>query len=214
MDRIMELFKQIETSRDLEGSITHIIVGLGNPGKEYAETRHNVGFRFLDALSEKQGVRIDRAKFHALISDTVIAGHRVLLMKPQTFMNSSGLSVREAADFYKIAPENILVVYDDITLVPGRIRVRKKGSDGGHNGIKSIIMHLGSDAFPRVRIGIGAKPHKDYDLADWVLGIPPLEAREKIAKTFPTVIEHLPLMLSDAEGDFEKAVQGCNGFQA
>lgn len=210
----MELFKQIETSRDLEGSITHIIVGLGNPGKEYAETRHNVGFRFLDALSEKQGVRIDRAKFHALISDTVIAGHRVLLMKPQTFMNSSGLSVREAADFYKIAPENILVVYDDITLVPGRIRVRKKGSDGGHNGIKSIIMHLGSDAFPRVRIGIGAKPHKDYDLADWVLGIPPLEAREKIAKTFPTVIEHLPLMLSDAEGDFEKAVQGCNGFQA
>lgn len=214
MDRIMELFKQIETSRDLEGSITHIIVGLGNPGKEYAETRHNVGFRFLDALSEKQGVRIDRAKFHALISDTVIAGHRVLLMKPQTFMNSSGLSVREAADFYKIAPENILVVYDDITLVPGRIRVRKKGSDGGHNGIKSIIMHLGSDAFPRVRIGIGAKPHKDYDLADWVLGVPPLEAREKIAKTFPTVIEHLPLMLSDAEGDFEKAVQGCNGFQA
>lgn len=214
MDRIMELFKQIEASKDLGGSISHIIVGLGNPGKEYAETRHNVGFRFLDALSEKYGVRTDWAKFHALISDTVIAGRRVLLMKPQTFMNSSGFSVREAADFYKIAPENILVVYDDITLVPGRIRVRRKGSDGGHNGIKSIIMHLGSDAFPRVRIGIGEKPHKDYDLADWVLGVPPLEAREKIAKTFPTVIEHLPLMLSDAEGDFEKAVQRCNGFQA
>ncbi len=214
MDRIMELFKQIETAKDAGRTISHIIVGLGNPGKEYIETRHNVGFRFLDALAEKQGMRIDRVKFHALVGDAVIAGCRVLLVKPETFMNSSGIAVREAADFYKIPPERILVVYDDITLDPGRIRVRKKGSDGGHNGIKSIIAHLGSDAFPRVRIGIGAKPHKDYDLADWVLGVPSPEAREKIAKTFPEVMEHLPEMLSEKDGDFEKAVQGCNGFRA
>ena len=211
---IMDLFKQIEQSRDAGGAISYLIVGLGNPGKEYAETRHNVGFRFVDALAENQSVRIDRAKFQALVADTAVAGHRVLLVKPQTYMNSSGLAVREAADFYKIPPEKILVIYDDISLEPGRVRIRKKGSDGGHNGIKSIIAHLGSDAFPRVKIGVGAKPHKDYDLADWVLGTPSPEAKEKIGATFAPVLQNLGNLLSETEGDFEKAVQACNGFRA
>ncbi|MBR2907171.1 MAG: aminoacyl-tRNA hydrolase [Clostridia bacterium] len=210
----MDLFRQIETSRETGGAVSYLVVGLGNPGKEYAETRHNVGFRFIDALAQKQGVRIDRAKFHSLVADVTLSGKRILLVKPQTFMNSSGIAVKEAADFYKIPPERILVVYDDISLDPGRVRVRKKGSDGGHNGMKSIIGHLSSDAFPRVRIGVGAKPHKDYDLADWVLGVPSAEVRTKIAGVFPTVTENLPLMLSEAEGDFEKAVQACNGYRA
>ena len=211
---IMDLFRQIEQQKETGGAISFLVVGLGNPGKEYAETRHNVGFRFLDAFAEKQGVKIDRAKFQALVTDLMYAGTRILLLKPQTYMNSSGLAVREAASFYKIPPERVLVIYDDISLEPGRVRLRKKGSDGGHNGIKSIIEHLGSDAFPRVKIGVGAKPHKDYDLADWVLGTPSPEAKGKIAATFPILFENLPLMLSEKEGDFEKAVQNCNGFRA
>lgn len=212
---IMELFKQIEQSRtETGGAVSCLVVGLGNPGKEYAETRHNVGFRFIDSFAEQQGTRIDRAKFHALVSDITFSGKRILLVKPQTFMNLSGTAVREAADFYKIPPERVLVIFDDISLEPGRVRLRKKGSDGGHNGIKSIIEHLGSDAFPRVKIGVGAKPHKDYDLADWVLGVPSPEAKDKIARVFPVVSENLSLMLSEKDGDFEKAVQNCNGFRA
>lgn len=212
-NNIMELFQKIEQSREPVGVISRLIVGLGNPGKEYGETRHNVGFRFIDFFAESQGRKIDRVKFQALTADLTFDGHRILLMKPQTFMNASGVAVREAASFYKIAPERILVIYDDISLEPGRIRVRKKGSDGGHNGIKSIISELGSDVFPRVKIGVGAKPHKDYDLADWVLGIPSSESKTKIAATFPVARENLPLMLSEADGDFDKAVQNCNGFR-
>ena len=211
---IFDLFRQIEQQKETGGAISYLIVGLGNPGKEYAETRHNVGFRFLDAFAETLGAKIDRAKFQALVADVTYEGKRILLVKPQTYMNSSGLAVREAASFYKIPAERVLVVFDDISLEPGRVRLRKKGSDGGHNGIKSIIAELGSDAFPRVKIGVGAKPHKDYDLADWVLGNPSPDAKTKIAATFPVVREHLPLMLSETEGDFEKAVQGCNGFRA
>lgn len=211
---IMELFRQIESKKDEGGAIAYLVVGLGNPGKQYEENRHNVGFRFLDAFAEKMSTRIDRAKFQALVGDVTYQGTRILLMKPQTFMNSSGLAVREAAAFYKIPPERVLVIYDDISLDPGRVRLRRKGSDGGHNGIKSIIEHLGSDGFPRVKIGVGAKPHKDYDLADWVLGNPAPEAREKIGKTFPVIEQNLSYMLSEKEGDFEKAVQSCNGFRA
>lgn len=211
---IFDLFRQIEQQKESVGAITHIIVGLGNPGKEYAETRHNVGFRFLDTLAESKGFRIERAKFQALSADVTLGEHRVLLLKPQTYMNSSGLSVREAASFYKIPAERILVIFDDISLEPGRVRLRKKGSDGGHNGIKSIIAELGSDAFPRVKIGVGAKPHKEYDLADWVLGVPSPEAKQKISATFPIITDQLGWMLSEREGDFEKAVQACNGFRA
>ena len=199
----MDLFRQIETSRETGGAVSYLVVGLGNPGKEYAETRHNVGFRFIDALAQKQGVRIDRAKFHSLVADVTLSGKRILLVKPQTFMNSSGIAVKEAADFYKIPPERILVVYDDISLDPGRVRVRKKGSDGGHNGMKSIIGHLSSDAFPRVRIGVGAKPHPDYDLADWVLGKMPEDDRKKLDSRLDDVYSSVELII---RGDIDGAM--------
>ena len=147
----------------------YLIVGLGNPGSQYEATRHNVGFRAVAKLASNMGVKIDRAKFQALIGQGTVAGHRVVLMQPQTYMNNSGLAVRQAADFYKVPPERVLVLFDDIDLDVGRLRIRGKGSAGGHNGIKSIIACLHSQDFPRIKIGVGAKPHPDYDLADWVL---------------------------------------------
>ena len=146
-----------------------LIVGLGNPGKEYAATRHNIGFITLDRLAQQEHFDIKKIKFKSLVCDTVLAGKRCMMMKPSTFMNNSGEAVGECARFYKIPPEHILVIYDDINFDPGVMRIRKKGSDGGHNGMKSIIYHLNSNAFPRIRMGIGAKPHPEYDLADWVL---------------------------------------------
>ena len=146
-----------------------LVVGLGNPGKKYENTRHNTGFRVMDALCARHGVRCDRAKFQALTGEAVLGGRRALLLKPQTFMNLSGEAVRAAADFYKIPPERILVIFDDISLPVGTLRIRPKGSAGGQNGVKSIIEQLGSEQFPRIKVGIGGKPHPDYDLADWVL---------------------------------------------
>lgn len=146
-----------------------MIVGLGNPGDNYARTRHNAGFRAVDALAAELGVRIDRAKFRGLYAQASWQGRKLVLLKPQTFMNESGLSVMDAARFYKLPPERIVVLFDDISLDVGRLRVRADGSAGGHNGIKSIIGCLNSQSFPRVKIGVGAKPHPDYDLADWVL---------------------------------------------
>ena len=158
-------------------SIDTIIVGLGNPGKKYEGTRHNAGFAALDHVAEKWGVRVTKAKFDALTGTGTAAGVKVLLMKPQTFMNLSGDAVRKAADFYKVPPERIIVLFDDISLAPGRLRIRKTGSAGGHNGIKSIIGNIGQD-FPRVKIGVGEKPRPEYDLADWVLGkFPPDDAK-------------------------------------
>ena len=147
----------------------YLIAGLGNPGREYEHTRHNAGFLFLDALAERMQASVTRLKFQSLYADGELAGQRCLLLKPQTFMNNSGQAVREAAALYKIPPERILVVYDDISLAPGVLRIRRKGSDGGHNGIKSILYHLESDQFPRITLGVGKKPHPDYDLAAWVL---------------------------------------------
>lgn len=147
----------------------YLIAGLGNPGREYEHTRHNAGFLFLDALAERMQAPVTRLKFQSLFADGELAGRRCLLLKPQTFMNHSGQAVWEAAAFYKIPPERILVVYDDISLAPGVLRIRRKGSDGGHNGIKSILYHLESDQFPRIKLGVGQKPHPDYDLAAWVL---------------------------------------------
>lgn len=146
-----------------------LVVGLGNPGENYARTRHNVGFRALDALAQTLGVKVDRAKFRGLYGQGTWRGQKLVLLKPQTFMNSSGLSVMDAARFYKLPPERVLVIFDDISLKVGRLRIRADGSAGGHNGIKSIIGCLNSQSFPRVKIGVGAKPHPDYDLADWVL---------------------------------------------
>lgn len=147
----------------------YMIVGLGNPGKKYEFTRHNTGFLCVDLYAEQHGFKIDRLKFKSLIGETKINGKRCLFLKPQTFMNLSGEAVRDAAAFYKIPPDRIIVIFDDISLDVGKMRIRRKGSDGGHNGIKNIIYHLSSDLFPRIKIGIGAKPHPDYDLADWVM---------------------------------------------
>ena len=146
-----------------------LIVGLGNPGDKYEYTRHNVGFITVDRLGVEDSFKINKIKYKSLMGEVNLNGHRCIVIKPQTFMNNSGEAVREVASFYKIPPENVIVVFDDISLPCGKIRIRRKGTDGGHNGIKSIIYHLKSDKFPRIKVGVGAKPHPDYDLADWVL---------------------------------------------
>ena len=146
-----------------------LIVGLGNPGREYQNTRHNTGFRAIDVLAEKLGCRIDKAKFQGLYTQTIYGGRKLFLLKPQTFMNLSGRAVLQLSAYFSIPPERIIVLFDDISLAPGRLRIRADGSAGGHNGIKSIIAELGSQEFPRVKIGVGAKPNPEYDLAAWVL---------------------------------------------
>ncbi len=151
------------------GGVDWIIAGLGNPGGKYDGTRHNVGFRVTEILEDKLGVRCNRARFHAMYAQGRYQGQTILLMRPQTYMNLSGDAVAEAAQFYKVPPERCLIIFDDISLEPGRLRVRRDGSAGGHNGVKSIIARLGSQDFPRVKVGVGAKPHPDYELADWVL---------------------------------------------
>ena len=148
---------------------TWLIVGLGNPGREYDNTRHNAGFRALDILSDKLGCKVDKAKFQGLYGQVNYKGRKLLLLKPQTFMNLSGRSVLQLSAFFHVPPQNIIILFDDISLEPGRLRLRKDGSAGGHNGIKSIIQELGSQDVPRVKIGVGAQPHPDFDLAAWVL---------------------------------------------
>ena len=169
MSNIFDLFKKIEKTAD-QTPVSFIIAGLGNPGTQYQKTRHNVGFVAVDYIAAKLGVKIDRAKFHALVAEAKIGDVRVLLMKPETYMNNSGVAIGEAASFYKIPPERVLVLHDEISFEPGLMRIRRKGSAGGHNGLKSIIAHLSSEDFPRVKIGVGKKPTPEYDLADWVLG--------------------------------------------
>lgn len=202
MANIFDLFKKIETGAS-SLPITHIVVGLGNVGKEYEKTRHNAGFMAIDALAEKCGVRIDRAKFHALTAEATIAGVRVLLMKPTTYMNNSGVAISEAAAFYKIAPENVIVLHDEISFDAGVMRIRRKGSAGGHNGLKSIIAHLGSDAFPRIKIGVGKKPSPEYDLVDFVLGKFSQDDLAKLAAENDSVIASVELMLT---GKIEEAM--------
>ena len=146
-----------------------LIVGLGNPGREYEKTRHNAGFRCIDLLAETLGCKIDKLKFQGLYCQTNYNGGKVFLLKPQTYMNLSGRSVLQLSAYFNIPPQRIIVMFDDISLEPGRLRIRANGSAGGHNGIKSIIQEVGSQACPRVKIGVGAKPHPEYDLADWVL---------------------------------------------
>ena len=150
--------------------VSWLVVGLGNPGAKYENTRHNVGFMTADALADRNGEPIRRVKYHALTSEAVIGGQSVLLMKPTTFMNLSGQAVSEAARFYKIPADHVLVISDDVDLPLGKLRIRKSGSAGGHNGLKNIIQLLGTDQFPRLKIGVGGKPHPDYNMADWVLG--------------------------------------------
>ncbi len=152
-----------------KSAIDWLVVGLGNPGMAYEHTRHNAGYDALMVLAKDHGIRLDKKQFKALTGIGEIAGKKVLLLFPQTFMNNSGEAVQAAMAFYKLSTDQLLVLSDDIALNPGVVRVRKKGSDGGQKGLRSIIGHIGEDTFPRVRIGVGAKPHPAYDLADWVL---------------------------------------------
>lgn len=169
---IADIFKKLESERTPapQGAVEYIICGLGNPGTQYEGTRHNIGFMTIDTLCEKYKLDCKKLRFKSLTCDAMISGKRCLIMKPTTFMNNSGEAVTEAMSFYKIPPERTIIVFDDISLEPGKLRIRRKGSDGGHNGIKSIIYLSGSDMFPRIKMGVGAKPHPDYNLADWVLG--------------------------------------------
>ncbi len=160
--------------------VSWIIVGLGNSGDRYEHTRHNVGFDTVDALADSLDIPVQRLKFKALTNTATIAGEKVLLMKPVTFMNLSGEAVEPAAAFYKVPADHILVISDEVALPPGKLRIRKGGSAGGHNGLKNIIAHLHTDQFPRIRIGVGEKPHPDYDMADWVLGRPQGEDRKLV----------------------------------
>lgn len=209
MADIFTLFQQIEKKKENTATPpTHMIVGLGNPGKEYAYTRHNAGFMAVDHLAHVLGVTLSLGKFHSLCNFAMLGERRVLLMKPTTMMNASGEAVRDAAVFYKIPPENILVLVDDIYQDPGHMRVRKNGSDGGQRGLKSIIYQLASDQFPRIRFGVGKKPHPDYDLAAWVLGVLPTSDQEKIASCFP-LLETAAAMIFD--GKWETVMSLCNG---
>ena len=190
------------------GTPEFIVVGLGNPDRKYTLTRHNSGFLCIDMLSEKLNFRVDKLKFKSLICDTTINGHRCIIMKPQTYMNNSGEAVRECANFYKIKPENIIVIYDDISLDVGKLRIRRKGTDGGHNGIKSIIYHLNSDQFPRIKVGCGKKPHPDYDLADWVLSEFKKDEQKTLEPALDNACKAIELLL---DNQIDKAMNLYNG---
>lgn len=200
----MSFFKRKPTP---SGPPEYLIVGLGNPGRQYELTRHNAGFLFADLLADKNNIKINKIQFKSVTASIELGGHKCLLMKPQTLMNKSGEAVKQAAAFYKIPPEKIIVVFDDISLPCGKLRIRRKGSAGGHNGIKSIIYLMNSDNFPRVKLGVGEKPHPDYDLADWVLSnfkkdeIPALrEAAEKACDAVELMVQ----------GETDKAMSSFN----
>lgn len=213
MASIFDLFKKIEKSdAPKSGPCEYIIAGLGNPGKEYSRTRHNAGFMALDFICRDKGVECITSKFKSLTCEATICDKKVLLMKPQTFMNNSGEAIGEASRFYKIPPEKIIVICDDINFEPGVLRIREKGSDGGHNGIKSILYHLDSDAFPRIRVGVGKKPRPDYDLVSWVLGEIKGDDLEKLTETLAHTTEICSLMVSgktqDAMGRYNSKGSG------
>lgn len=186
-----------------------MVAGLGNPGGEYTRTRHNAGFLCLDRIAGKYGAQLPKAKFSGLVSECDAGGSRILLVKPQTFMNNSGECVAKVLDYYKLGPESLIVICDDISFGCGRMRVRKNGSDGGHNGLKSIISHIGSGDFVRIRLGIGGKPCPEYDLADWVLSSFSDMDLEKMGPCFDAAAEALPLII---KGETERAMSLCNGI--
>lgn len=190
------------------GAVSWLVVCLGNPGIKYERTRHNVGFHAADALAKRDGVKIDKLKYKALTGTFTIHGEKVLVMKPQTMMNLSGQAVQQAAQFFKIAPDHIIVVFDDISLPVGKLRVRPNGSAGGHNGMKDIIAKLGSQEFPRIKIGVGEKPHPEYDLAAWVLGRPTAAEWKTLDQTIDRALDALECII--AEGP-EKAMSRYNG---
>lgn len=196
---IMDLFRKLERDRAAKapaGPPEWLIVGLGNPGSKYENTRHNAGFIALDTLAAKHNIAVKNLKFKALCGQGQISDTQVMLLKPQTFMNLSGEAVMEAAKFYKIPNERILVLYDDISMTPGKLRIRKKGSAGGHNGIKNIIAQGGSDVFPRIKIGVGSPPHPDYDIVDWVLGHFDADEQKVLADAIDRAVAAIPTLIS------------------
>ena len=209
MADIFDIFKRLEQNHATASTqpITHLLVGLGNPGKQYALTRHNAGFLCMDNVCRTYGASTDRSKFNALVGEASIAGTRVLLMRPQTYMNASGEAVAAAANFYKIEPSHIIVCSDDVSLDVGGMRVRGKGSDGGQKGLRSIIDELGTDAFPRIRFGVGKKPRPDYDMKDWVLSTFAPSELEKLQSLFPIACEGVERLI---KGDLDGAMQVCN----
>ena len=209
MSDIFALFKKISQNNETTTApITHLIVGLGNPGDKYFHTRHHAGFLMMDYFSQRCGTQINKLKFKALVGEATVAGKRCLLMKPQTFMNASGEAVQQAAAFYKIPMQNVLVFSDDTALDVGRVRVRKKGSDGGQKGLRSIITLMNTDDFPRIRFGVGAKPHPDYDMADWVLSEFNKDEQKLLFAAFEKAYDGAVKVL---EGDVDGAMQMCNG---
>lgn len=206
---IADIFKKLESERTPapQGAVEYIICGLGNPGTQYEGTRHNIGFMTIDTLCDKYKLDCKKLRFKSLTCDAMISGKRCLIMKPTTFMNNSGEAVTEAMSFYKIPPERTIIVFDDISLEPGKLRIRRKGSDGGHNGIKSIIYLSGSDMFPRIKMGVGAKPHPDYNLADWVLGHFKKEQAEALETAMDNAVSSIELMVG---GKMNEAMNNFN----
>lgn len=198
--------KEESFSSPVFGKVEYIIAGLGNPGKQYELSRHNAGFLCIDILANRYSFKTDRIKFNALCADVMISSKRCLVMRPQTYMNLSGDAVKAAADFYKIPSDHVIIIYDDIDLPVGALRIRRKGSAGGHNGIKSIIAQLGTDEFPRLKIGVGAKPDPDYDLKDYVLGTFSKADQEILKTTMAKACDGVEIIVS---GDVDKAMATC-----
>lgn len=188
-------------------AVEWLVAGLGNPGQKYANTRHNMGFLTVDLLAEREGVKLNKVKFKSAYNILKLAGAKCLVMKPQTYMNLSGEAVGEAARFYKIPPERVLIIYDDVSLPVGKLRVRPAGSAGGHNGIKSVIAHLGTQDFPRIKIGTGA-PGGDGDMIDWVIGVPSQKDREILLESFRRAIEAAECIIGHG---CQKAMNDFNG---
>ena len=207
MSNIFDLFKKIESEKQPHAPVSWLLVGLGNYGEKYTFTRHNAGFLAIDYISQKLDLKVNRAKFDALCAETVINGQGVLFMKPQTYMNESGRAVRAAADFYKVAPDHIIVLSDDVSLDVGTVRVRKSGSDGGQKGLRSIIYHLNSDGFPRIKMGVGAKPHPEMDMADWVLSRFTEDEQKAMFSRYEDVLDGVRRIIA---GDIEGAMAVCN----
>ena len=206
MSSIFDLFKKIETEKVPPVPVTHILAGLGNHGREYDGTRHNAGFSAIDILSDRMKLNVNRARFDALTDETVIDGKRVLVMKPQLYMNLSGVSIKKAADFYRIPAENVIVICDDINLDVGKLRIRRKGSDGGQKGLRNITEQLGTDTFPRIRVGVGKVP-AGGDVVSWVLGRLPADERDTFRHTLEKIPDIVPLIIG---GNIEKAMCDFN----
>ena len=199
-----------EPDKREDDRVMNIIAGLGNPTREYEKTRHNVGFEVIDVLADMLGTTVEEKKFKGCYGRGIIGGEKVLLLKPQTFMNLSGESIRAASDFYKVDPEHIIIIYDDISLDVGQLRIRKKGSAGGHNGIKNIIAHLGTQEFPRIKVGVGDKPKK-MDLADYVLSRFCKEDRAAMEDAFKEAAKAVEVMITEG---MDIAMNQFNGHKA